>query len=261
MNDVHIHHNYLHDLGAEGLYVGSSGYASHPGDYVMRRVNIHHNTLINTGEPIQVASCVEDCKVHHNYIEKANPLGSAVNHTVSAIAVAPGANSVIYNNVIIDCEGAGILLNTTFPTTIYNNLIVDTGYVLTTEAPDAILCMSTWNTIYNNTIITAHRHGIRFPAWATHDYVYNNIILDTGDDSIRKGGNPEASFHHNLTKEGGYTPANFGFVDPANGDYHLTEGSPAVDAGVDSGLGSDFDGRSRPVGAYYDVGAYEFVED
>jgi hypothetical protein len=50
------------------------------------------------------------------------------------------------------------------------------------------------------------------------------------------------------------------FVYPGADDYHLTEGSPAVDAGVDSGVGDDLDGDTRPRGLTYDVGADETLD-
>jgi hypothetical protein len=40
--------------------------------------------------------------------------------------------------------------------------------------------------------------------------------------------------------------------------YHLSADSPAVDAGVPSGLASDVDGDARPDGCFYDIGADEF---
>ncbi len=47
------------------------------------------------------------------------------------------------------------------------------------------------------------------------------------------------------------------FVNGAAGDYHLAEGSPARDAGVPAGVTVDLEGRSRPQGPGYDLGAYE----
>lgn len=47
-----------------------------------------------------------------------------------------------------------------------------------------------------------------------------------------------------------------GFGD--EGDYHLREGSPAVDTGVMVNLGFDLDGAPRPHGKRFDAGAYEF---
>ena len=48
------------------------------------------------------------------------------------------------------------------------------------------------------------------------------------------------------------------FVSPETGDFRLQAGSPAIDTG--SGTGApriDYEGRVRPIGAGYDMGAYE----
>ena len=48
------------------------------------------------------------------------------------------------------------------------------------------------------------------------------------------------------------------FVNPASSDYHLRDGSPAIDA-ADPAMApsSDIDGRNRPIGVRPDIGAYE----
>jgi len=49
------------------------------------------------------------------------------------------------------------------------------------------------------------------------------------------------------------------FVDAAAGDYHLTAASPCMNTGTFTGAPEvDHDGISRPQGAGYDIGAYEF---
>lgn len=47
--------------------------------------------------------------------------------------------------------------------------------------------------------------------------------------------------------------------DPANRDYHLQSGSPAIDAADPAATDMvDFDGNPRPQGARSDLGAFEF---
>ncbi len=48
------------------------------------------------------------------------------------------------------------------------------------------------------------------------------------------------------------------FADPSALDYHLRAGSPAMDAGVDAGVTTDFEGDPRPAGSGYDLGADEY---
>jgi hypothetical protein len=49
------------------------------------------------------------------------------------------------------------------------------------------------------------------------------------------------------------------FVDPAGGDYHITIGSEAMDAGVDAGVDDDLDGHYRPYNLGPDIGADELI--
>jgi parallel beta-helix repeat protein len=50
------------------------------------------------------------------------------------------------------------------------------------------------------------------------------------------------------------------FVDPANQDYHIEEGSPVIDKGVDTWVSVDMDGQGRPLGKT-DIGADEYAQE
>ncbi|MBP7602213.1 MAG: hypothetical protein KA750_12755, partial [Thermoflexales bacterium] len=56
-----------------------------------------------------------------------------------------------------------------------------------------------------------------------------------------------------VTSAGGIT-GTAGFVNPAAGDYHLGAGSAAINAGVDAGVYTDFEGQPRPQGGGFDIG-------
>jgi hypothetical protein len=47
------------------------------------------------------------------------------------------------------------------------------------------------------------------------------------------------------------------FVDPATDNYRLQAGSPAVDQGVTTNVGDDYDNQPRPLGFGPDIGAFE----
>jgi len=52
------------------------------------------------------------------------------------------------------------------------------------------------------------------------------------------------------------------FLDPENGDFHLTLGSPCIDTGTSVGAPLfDFEGDPRPLGDGYDIGADEYRPD
>lgn len=52
------------------------------------------------------------------------------------------------------------------------------------------------------------------------------------------------------------------FVNSSENDFHLTAGSPCIDAGKTSvsEAGKDKDGKKRPIGVAWDMGAYEYGE-
>jgi len=42
-------------------------------------------------------------------------------------------------------------------------------------------------------------------------------------------------------------------------NYHLLNGSPCIDAGINANIVYDHDGVNRPQGLAYDIGAYEYI--
>ena len=98
-----------------------------------------------------------------------------------------------------------------------------------------------------NTIIAGHAGvGITVTAGSTATQeatLWHNSGLDVG------GGGRVTTGTVNIQGD----PA---FVDPSAWDYHLTEGSPAINAGVDAGVTTDIDGQARD--ADPDIGADEF---
>lgn len=49
------------------------------------------------------------------------------------------------------------------------------------------------------------------------------------------------------------------FVNESTKDLHLQSNSPCIDKGINLGVTNDFDGNSRPQGAGFDIGAYEYT--
>ena len=54
------------------------------------------------------------------------------------------------------------------------------------------------------------------------------------------------------------SPGPTGFAAPAADNYRLSSASSALDAGVDAGVGTDFEGTTRPFGAGFDIGYDEW---
>ncbi|NJM16336.1 MAG: T9SS type A sorting domain-containing protein, partial [Bacteroidales bacterium] len=140
----------------------------------------------------------------------------------------------IYNNLIHHCfEGIIIPVTNKKPTQVVRNLFV-----------------------YNNTVVDNANYGffLKNPQ-ASNIQVMNNIFAGNGENTLGASGVDTSKyvFKNNMTGE---EPL---FFNASVFNYRLLEGSPAIDASL-TGLvpAKDFDNNSRPIGAGYDMGAFEF---
>lgn len=105
------------------------------------------------------------------------------------------------------------------------------------------------NTFYNTT--NAGQAAIRMGN-ITNGRVVNNVSIGYGTLTDVTGGN--------VTQTGNVQSGNYGMVDYRQKNFRLTAYSPLIDAGANTGVPDDFDGISRPRGAGYDIGAFEYAE-
>jgi predicted esterase len=273
MRNVSIHHLYIHDTGGEGIYVGNSAYhntTTNP--HEIHGLKIHDNRIENTGwDGIQVGCATQDVAIYRNRIVGygAADIDSPTHYQQNeGMRINPGTAGKIYDNWIEGGNpgaGSGLFANLYDDSVYYNNVIIASG-----EGESGLVIGGDFATkpgakvqLLNNTIISPALHGIEF--WSTTsvgNVAINNLIVNPGELGefvhLEQGAANDltwSSFRH-------YDEvADAGFRNPLTKDYRLTTASTAVDAGVSvagEGVLKDADRVTRPFGAAYDIGAYEY---
>jgi hypothetical protein len=229
-----VRNNHLHDNAANGLHMNGDA-ETPPGD-----------------------GLIEDALVEGNVIHGNGAEGG------SGINVDGGQGAIIRNNLLYDNHHSGISLyridgggNST------GNLIVNNTVVMAADGGWAVNLQdgATGNTVRNNILYNLHsfRGAIDVSANSLPGLVsdYNAVIgrfTANGGDDVLDLAEWQAEGHdaHSFVA----TPAEL-FLVPGT-DFHLLPLGPAVDAGIGTSAPAvDLDGAPRPVGAGFDVGAYE----
>ncbi len=253
----HIHDSIIENcVSHDNLYIGI--HAS-TGNY---NITVRNNTCYNNGRQGIAAHEIWDSVYENNTIYGNGTSGGDENE---GMIIWNSKNMIIRCNRIYDNPGYGLmfwedLVDTGSSPTMENNVIfnnLEGGIGIYTDVDNG--------KIYHNTIALNQGTGLHITTSVSGYDIKNNIIYQNSYQLMPGNGNtfdynlyyPDISFigkgPHSITGD----PL---FVDPSNPiyDFHLQSTSPAIDSGTDVGTDTDIEGTSRPQGAGYDIGAYEY---
>jgi parallel beta-helix repeat protein len=238
-----IRHNRLHDNYMCGLHMNGD-ISMQPGDGIISHGVVEGNIIYNNGtgggSGINMDG-VTDTIVRNNLLYNNHASG------ISAYQIDGGSGSrrnKIYNNTIL--------------------MPADGRWAINIPEPDSSLADpgNTYNQVFNNILYSQHawRGTITIgPSDLTGFNSDYNVLMDRlsadGNDTVISLATWQGMGYdkHSLIA----TPAQL-FVNPGANDYHLSATSPAVDKGTFlSDVPDDLEGRPRPLGITYDMGAYE----
>ena len=257
---ITIEGNETYENGSTGWFSGISIYQTRniTGDTTTQgfrtivRNNISHDNVTKTGQHTDGNGIIIDDF-------QSTQTSGYKNYTYPTLV----DGNVVYNN-----GGKGIQVTWSDGVTVSNNTAyhnnqdsLNTG----TWRGELSNSQSSNNTWVNNIAVSdpsINKNNTAIDNTSTGGYTNKNVIWSnnvtfngaSGQASLRLDGGNAAPSAANGNKLG-VDPL---FVNPANGDFHVKAGSPAIDAGTGAyGLGStDVSGAPRVVGTV-DVGAYE----
>jgi len=193
---------------------------------------IHHNEIFNVKLGIYVDA-------YQGQDSNIDVYGNLVHDTTA-------------NGIEVAAEEGGSLGGYIKNIRIYNNVVYNPGG----NAFGISACCGSPSPI---TDITIHSNTFRGGVWIGHANGINNIILrnNIADDiSVDSGIPASVVIQQNNIMTGSSYP---GFINEAGHNYHLTSTASAKDTGTAIGAPAfDFDGKSRPQGLGYDIGAFEY---
>lgn len=244
--------NEMYHHGGDSVQVGHNGGNQVVGLYVGR--NIMHHDRENAVDLKEVSNAVVSENTMYGYRTTSSSEGAAV-----VIHYCP-VNAAIVNNLIYDSQ---VGISSTSLTTACSGKQVTNRIVGNVIRGILATAIQAWGTgkvtqIVNNTIYSAAGMGVDLTNSESGSLAENNILNGTGGIVFTGS----LSQRNNLT-------ANPLFVNAAGGDLHVSAGSPAINGGIVSSVYSGFqsvygvsiavdrDGKSRPGGAAWDIGAYE----
>ncbi len=158
----------------------------------------------------------------------------------------------VYNSLFTSNGKAGIsvIWGHEYDCDVAYNTIVGNGFAASSgEARiGAVVLSEGYNTNVQDNIVVSNAVGIDCDACSYTPN--NNLVWGNTTDYV----NDASASSSDISED----PL---FLDAGEGDYHLSSSSPAIDAGVDPGLGvfTDFDGEIRPQGGGYDIGYDEYA--
>jgi parallel beta-helix repeat protein len=281
-NHVTVRNCTFADNGTWGLFTDFSDYTTVENSEAYGSVDQHGIYISNSSD----FPTIRGNRLHDN-----NDCGLHMNGDISQggdgiISYAVVENNIVYENGL--GGGSGINMDGVTDSVVRNNLLYNNHasgislYQIDGGSP------SHHNRVLNNTILMPAngRWALNIPD-TENNKLFNNIVLNdhTYRGSILIGTPVSAGFESDYNVvidrfandgEGntiltltewqalGYDQHSFIadpsqlFVNEAGNDYHLTTSSPAIDQGtVLADVLYDLEGKPRPVGGGYDIGAYE----
>lgn len=276
MRNVHIHDNWIHDTGGEGMYIGHGFYSGRKEkkcsvrtwSHSIKGLKLHHNLVENTGwDGIQIKNADENTEVYNNIIRNYGTRNHKAHN--EGLMLADGVTGKAYNNLIDTGTGHGIMFQGMGNNDVFNNIVLNAGEdgfngtasVMGLYLPDG------YYRVFNNTIYNSKEDGFTwFSGRGGEKLIMNNLVIKAGKKLYPKGAKVTLAnniFTQDSTIHEMITASLKPIVGKMDANVFLVPYAPCIDAGEDvrkylPELTFDMFNNERPKGKGFDIGAVEF---
>ena len=171
MRDVRIHHNYIHDTGGEGLYIGHGFYKGRKEkqcdsvtySHSIKGVRIHNNLIENIGyDGIQIKNADEDVAVYGNVIRNYGTKNNGPHN--EGLFIGEGTTGKFYENLVDTGTGNGCQIQGMGNLDITNNVFINSGEngIYAAHGSQVIRVKGGYFNISDNTIYNSAKAGFVF---------------------------------------------------------------------------------------------------
>lgn len=200
MQNIHIHNNYIHDTGGEGLYIGHGFFLGRQEKncpkktfpHTIRCVRIYENLIEDVGyDGIQIKDADKDVAVYDNIIRNYGTRGKKAHN--EGIFIGEGTTGKFYGNIIDTGSGNGFQIQGIGNIDIFNNYIMNAGEngIYAASGYHAYRHPDGYFNITDNIIYHSKQIGFVFynDAGGTKKFENNMVIM--ADQLLKDGANVE----------------------------------------------------------------------
>ena len=215
------------------------------------------------------AAIVGDCcsysstgiQIIGNVVDNVGPWGQV--NTTHGIYIA-SAYGVVEDNIVTRAASACIQsYHGATHLIVSNNTVANCGRYGIQISADPTVMVNDYTTVDNNIVVNGGQYGIHEgSSLGSHNVYYNNIFYNNPNGNVWS----DVQVGNVTLTSAQFSALFVNYTGDITGDYHLRSGAVAIDAGTTACAAGvslcvptlDLAGRTRPRGAAYDIGAYEY---